>query len=242
MNKKPLGRKSYGHIPHLPGSRMGPADHKCHEGHARIATELKRDKHDIIILQEKVDGSNVGIAKINNKIVALTRSGYLASTSLYEQHHVFSDWVKKNESRFNELLSDGERACGEWLYQAHGTLYNLPHEPFVLFDIMIGAERAIFDEVEKRAEFCNFTMPFTHSYGPTVSIEKALDYISTSKHGAIDPVEGCIWRVERNKVINKQTGERKHVVEFLVKYVRPDKKDGIYLPAISNKPAILNTY
>jgi len=38
-NRKPLGGKSYGHIAHLPGSRMGPGDHKCHEGQKRIATE-----------------------------------------------------------------------------------------------------------------------------------------------------------------------------------------------------------
>ena len=58
-NNKPLGRKNYGSIPHLPGSRMGEADHKCSEGQARIATEKARDKHDRVICQEKLDGSNV---------------------------------------------------------------------------------------------------------------------------------------------------------------------------------------
>ena len=93
MNKKPLGRKSYGSIPHLPGSRVGPADHHCSEGQARIATEKKRDKHDIIIVQEKLDGSNVGVAKIEGDIVAITRSGYTAISSPYKQHHVFHYFV-----------------------------------------------------------------------------------------------------------------------------------------------------
>ena len=43
---KPLGGKAYGSIPHLIGSRVGPGDHHCHEGQARIATEKVRDKHD----------------------------------------------------------------------------------------------------------------------------------------------------------------------------------------------------
>ena len=89
--RKPLGRKSYGSIPHLPGSRIGPGDHKCSEGQAKIATEKKRDKHDLIIVQEKLDGSNVGIAKINDDIIPLTRAGYLANTSPFIQHQYFWD-------------------------------------------------------------------------------------------------------------------------------------------------------
>jgi len=39
LPRKPLGIKSYGSIPHLPGSRIGIGDHKCHEGQERIATK-----------------------------------------------------------------------------------------------------------------------------------------------------------------------------------------------------------
>ena len=46
---KPIG-KAYGHIPHLPTSRMGPADKHCHEGQSRICTEKVRDRHDEIIV------------------------------------------------------------------------------------------------------------------------------------------------------------------------------------------------
>ena len=44
LQRKPLGSKSYGHIPHLPGSRMGTGDYKCNEGQNRIATEKVRDR------------------------------------------------------------------------------------------------------------------------------------------------------------------------------------------------------
>jgi len=71
MSVKPLGRKSYGSIGHLPNSRMGPADRKISEGQERIATAKARDKHDRVIVTEKLDGSNVGIAKVAGKIVAL---------------------------------------------------------------------------------------------------------------------------------------------------------------------------
>src|SRR6187551_2383478 len=92
---KPLGKPSYGSIPHLPGSRVGPGDYHISEGQARIATEKTRDKHDIVIVQEKLDGSNVSVAKINGEIIPLTRARYTASSSPYEQHHMFDRWVKK---------------------------------------------------------------------------------------------------------------------------------------------------
>jgi hypothetical protein len=42
--------------------------------------------------------------------------------------------------------------------------------------------------------------------------------------GAIDKVEGVVYRVER-----------KGKVDFLCKYVRPDKKDGCYLESETGK-------
>jgi hypothetical protein len=82
---KPLGHKSYGSIGHLHGSRIGPGDHMVHEGQSKIATKKLRDKHDTVIVQEKLDGSNVSIARIDGVITPLQRKGYLAISSPYLQ-------------------------------------------------------------------------------------------------------------------------------------------------------------
>lgn len=215
---KPLNKKSYGSIPHLIGSRMGPADHHASVGQVRICTEKARDRHDLIIVQEKLDGGNVGIVKLNNEILAITRAGYLATTSNYKTHHVFDRWVKRNVGRFNCLLHEGERVCGEWLLTATGTKYDLPHEPFVAFDLMTGTERICFNEFSARALNFDFTIPTVLNIGGPFSIEDAISKIEISGHGAIEEVEGAIWRVERN-------GK----VDFLAKYVRSSKVDGKYL-------------
>ena len=57
------------------------------------------------------------------------------------------------------------------------------------------------------------------SYGPSISIDEAMSRAKISGHGAIDKVEGVVWRCEKN-------GN----VDFLAKYVRGDKEDGLYLP------------
>ena len=236
---KPLGIKNYGHIPHLPGSRMGPGDHSCHEGQAMIATQKARDRHDRIIVQEKLDGSNVGVARVDGVIYPMGRAGYLADTSPYEQHWQFAAWVYANQDRFLDALNDGERLCGEWLMQAHGTRYDLPHEPFVAFDLMRGTTRTPFDQLRQRVKDI-FVLPRVLSDGAPCGIEQALAAIATSGHGALDPVEGAVWRVERNQQQKQTGGERIWGVDFLVKYVRPDKLDGIYLPEISGASPVWN--
>lgn len=230
--RKPLGRKAYGSIPHLPGSRLGSSDHKISEGQAKIATVKLRDKHDRVICQEKLDGSNVAVAMLEDgRIVPLTRSGYLAESSPYLQHHLFSDWVFANQDRFYAALKPGEWISGEWLALAHGTRYELQHEPFVVFDLWINGERCTYNTLMCRLdEVFEYPRLLHLSSIKTCSIVDALSLIEDkSWHGAIDSVEGAVWRVERH-------GK----VEFLCKYVRPDKVDGIYLSEISGKPPAWN--
>lgn len=229
---KPLGYRSYGSIPHLPGSRLGTGDHHCHEGQARIATEKVRDKHDVVIVQEKLDGSNVGIAKVNGEILALTRAGYLASTSKYEQHHLFANWVDTNRKKFDDMLGDNMRVCGEWLAQAHGTRYKDLKTPFVAFDLMIRKERVPFRFFQSCMLSYDIPMVHTVSIGNPIPVETAMQHIDLSNSlNAIDPIEGCVYRVER-----------KGAFDFIVKFVRRFKQDGIYLPEVSGQPPYWNWY
>jgi hypothetical protein len=227
---KPLGRKAYGSIPHLPGSRLGPADRHCHEGQAIIATEKARDKHDVIIVQEKLDGSCCAVANVGGKIITLGRAGYPAESSEYPVHHAFAKYVKENEQRFKWLLEEGERVIGEYLGMAVGTIYNLHHEPFVPFDLMKGEYRLPYQLFADRVQALHFTVPQILSIGGPYSIELAMDFLRYGGgHGATDPVEGAIWRVERK-------GE----VDFLTKYVRHDKEDGKYFPEKNNDQTTWN--
>lgn len=230
-NQKPLGIKCYGSIGHLPGSRRGPGDHGVNDGQYRICCERVRDMHDTIIVQEKLDGSNVGAAKIGGEIVALNRAGYEASTSPYRQHRMWAAWVRLNAARFSSLLNEGERVVGEWLAQAHGTRYDLHHEPFVAFDLMVGGTRACYSDVKDRLSKHGFISPFSVvSVGDPVSIDAAMDHIGEyGHHGAVEPAEGAVWRVER-----------KGKVDFLAKYVRPGKIDGKYLPGAGGAVEVWN--
>ena len=232
MAVKPIPYKNYGSIPHLPNSRLGKGDHSISPGQASILTVKKRNKHDEIIVQEKLDGSNVGVIKLNGRIISLSRSGYTADSSPYLQHRLFADWVRTNERRFDAVLDEGERIVGEWLLQAHGTRYKLIHEPFVAFDIMKESKRLTYDEFIARIALKRFVSPFLVHRGESIAVDDAMALLGDyGRHGAIDYAEGLVYRVEN-----------KGKVEFLTKYVRGDKVDGRYLESVTGETAVWNDF
>lgn len=220
MKTKPLGKKNYGSIPHLSGSRLGEKDYCIGEGQERIATIKVRDKNDVVMVQEKLDGANVGIyKKADGELYALTRGGYNCHESAFPTHHKFNEWFLEHKDGFNAFLKDGERLCGEWLYEAVGTKYNLVHDYFVPFDIMIGNERLNWYDFNHRLARTNLSPPALLHIGRECSIAEALSKLGVfGHHGAQEPAEGLVYRIERN---NK--------VDFLCKYVRKQKVDGKYL-------------
>ena len=225
---KPLGIKAYGSIGHLPNSRLGAGDHCVPAGQAVICTTKARDRHDRIIVQEKLDGSCVAVALVDGTLYPLGRAGYPANTSRYEQHHLFAQWVWDNEQRFRTVLRDGERIVGEWLAQAHGTVYDLStREPFGAFDIMVQSNRLPVDEFYARVDGI-FSYPTLLHDGSPLTVEAAMER-HANIHWPCDEIEGVVYRVER-----------KGRIEFLAKYVRPDKVDGKYLPEITGKAAVWN--
>lgn len=232
---KPLGKKSYGSIPHLIGSKLGPGDHHCHDGQHRIATEKTRDKYDSVVVQEKYDGSNVAVCKINGQILSLVRRGYAADSSPFKQHHVFANWVRANEAMFNSVLHNGDRLCGEWIFQAHGLIYDIQHPfaPFVAFDYFAKDERVVYSDFVAKVRGFDILTPRVIFSGGAFPIQSALPTLNAQHDHPVKVVgenpEGLIYRVER-----------KGKVDFLAKYVRADFEPGAYFPEVSGNGEVFN--
>jgi ATP-dependent RNA circularization protein (DNA/RNA ligase family) len=235
ISDKPLGINNYGSIPHLLGSKLGGTDKYIHVGQHKILTEKTRDKNDFIIVTEKYDGSNVGIAKLNGKIIAITRSGYLAETSKYNQHILFGEWVEKNKVRFSEIINEGERLCGEWLLQSHSIIYKIKGDPFVAFDFMNTANKRVpFDELLEITKQADIKTPrILFSGYSAFGIESVMEKLNSSKYNqditTDENPEGAVWKLER-----------KGVYEFMAKYVRPDYESGKNIIGIDEDNVIFN--
>ena len=229
---KPLNRKNYGSIPHLSNSKLGEKDSFIHEGQERILTQKKRDKHDTVLVFEKYDGSNVGIARKDNKIYAITRSGYEASTSPYRQHHLFDEWVYSREKMWYAILEDGERITGEWLMQAHGLIYEISIEPIVFFDFFsANNERSQFKYLEWLSVNYGLQLPRLLHKGDSISVDILMPKLNlkTPCIKSNGNPEGMVYRVER-----------KGKVDFLAKWVRHDFIPGKYCIMVDESDLIYN--
>lgn len=231
---KPLNRKNYGSIPHLLGSKLGATDKYVNEGQHRILTEKTRDKHDYVIVTEKYDGSNVGIAKVGGRIVCITRSGYLAETSPYIQHHYFAEWVGKQKDRFS-FIGEGERLTGEWLMQVHGMKYLIQEDPFIAFDYFThDNKRVSHSDLIVKTVLPNIQTPRIIFHGrQAFRLDLALEALNNNKHlhtvmAECNP-EGLVYRVER-----------KGYFDFAAKFVRADFEPGKYCIDVKESDLIWN--
>lgn len=214
--------KSYGSIPHLSTSKLTQqADKKIDPGQEKILLEKVRDKHDTIIVTEKIDGSNVGVIRKNGQLIPITRSGYTCLSSPHKQHHMFDTWVNNRRNNF-DFLPEGWRVCGEWCAMSHGTIYDLKNNsPFVVFDII--------DDSNKRIPYVETldlilgklsTVPFIHiGVGKSIPLEVVFNLLGANfNYGFPGEVEGVVYRCER-----------KGQFDFAAKWVRSDKEDGKYM-------------
>jgi hypothetical protein len=111
---------------------------------------------------------------------------------------------------------------------AHLPLWLPLHEPFVALDLLRATERLPHDAFRARVAG-RFGTPAVLHDGGAFPIAAAQAHFAThgSAHGALDPPEGAVWRVERQ-------GR----VLFVVKWVRPDKVDGAHLPQRPGQPPV----
>lgn len=223
-----MTRERYRSIPHLPGSRTG-SDRRAPAGWARVCTVEAGDGRTVLV-QEKLDGSCVCAAREGDEVVALGRAGDLAARSRNEGRRLWAEWVATHRARFLEVLRPGERLTGEWLALVHSTRYELAHEPFVAFDLLRGHERLTVDALEARLAPAGFVLPGLVHRGGALAPAAALERLGArGHHGALDPVEGAVWRVE-------EAGQ----VRYVAKFVRPGKVDGALLPEATGRPALWN--
>lgn len=221
---KPLGIKNYGSIPHLPGSKLGKHDSYIHDGQARIMTEKFRDKYDYLIVTEKYDGTNVGVAKKNGQIIAIQRKGYDCKSSPYYPHKVFSEYVRERNLFFEKILNEGERIVGEWLYEASGIHYKINGSPFVAFDLFdINNKRYSYFDLLKRLGMNGVSVARLIHKGAPMKVDGLIQSLYKGTFSTLDgqKPEGLVFRIER-----------KGVFDFMAKWVRPDFVPGRYLAGI----------
>ena len=141
----------YPRTPHLFGSR-GTADDK----HLGESESLRFVADRSLIVEEKIDGTNVGIHFAADGKMALQCRGHLITEGMHPQYDLFKQWAVVKRPVLEDLLEDRRILFGEWVYARHSVLYRrLPHY-FFEFDIYDKQARSFLD-LSRRMELLEGT-------------------------------------------------------------------------------------
>lgn len=150
----------YPRTPHLFGSR-GTDDDK-HLGEQE-SLDFIADRS--LIVEEKLDGTNVGIHFTSAGRMVLQCRGHEITTGMHAQYDLFKQWTMGKRPVLEAMLEDRLLLFGEWLYARHSLHYRrLPHY-FFEFDIY-DKQRKNFLELASRLDLLDetgiATVPVVH--------------------------------------------------------------------------------
>jgi hypothetical protein len=211
----------YPRTPHLFGSR-GTDDDK-HMGAAdshRFLADLS------LIVEEKLDGTNVGIHFTREGTMVLQCRGHLITEGMHPQYDLFKQWGAVKRQILEDRLADRFILFGEWVYARHSVLYRrLPHY-FFEFDIY-DEECGDFLSLERRRALLEgtgiHTVPVLHvgsldreQLGALIGPSRFdSDFDNPLTHRTDHLMEGLYLRTEADEVV---TGRAKFVrPEFIEK-------------------------
>lgn len=196
------------HTPHL--LWLGSGDPRADKILSR--TDAIEFLEEPVVVEEKIDGANLGISLDSNGVVrAQNRGNYINRAHCHPQWNALWPWLAAHETLFAELLGPELILFGEWCYARHSIAYNALPDWFLAFDVFDKGQD-IFWSVDRRntmaAAACVEVVP--ELYRGRISIDALPALIGTSKLGA-QKMEGIYVRREtpiqldaRAKIVAKE--------------------------------------
>jgi len=120
----------YPRTPHLFGSRG--TDDDRHLNAAESAAFLRDPS---LIVEEKLDGTNVGIHFAKHGGMVLQCRGHEITEGMHPQYDLFKQWTRAKSTVLEERLQDRYILFGEWLFATHSVHYRCLSHYFFEFDI-----------------------------------------------------------------------------------------------------------
>jgi hypothetical protein len=151
----------YPRTPHLFGS-AGTDDDK-HLGEKESCRLISDES---LIVEEKIDGTNVGIHFTLDGEMVLQCRGHLITEGMHPQYDLFKQWAAVKRHAFETHLESRFILFGEWVYARHSLFYRQLSHYFFEFDIYDKDEET-FLSLERRLDFVAAigiqTVPVVHT-------------------------------------------------------------------------------
>jgi len=185
---------------------------------------MKTNEEDCIIVEEKVDGANLGLRLDEDglSIVAQNRSHFVHS-KYHEQFRKLDKWILDHAGVLRRVLRDRNLILyGEWVYALHSTSYDCLPGYFVAFDLRCVLTDAFVSRPELELILRGTSIPQTPLLLARPAAEgrqkanammaEILRLVERKSAFAVDtPAEGVyvrlqrgLWTVDRAKIVRPQ--------------------------------------
>ena len=134
----------YPRTPHLFGSK-GTDDDK----HLDDAESTKFIADNSLIVEEKIDGTNVGLHFAEDGELVMQCRGHLITEGMHPQYDLFKQWAAVKRAMLEQRLGPRFILFGEWVYARHSIFYRQLTHYFFEFDIY-DKEQNTFLDLEQR--------------------------------------------------------------------------------------------
>jgi hypothetical protein len=131
---------------------VGTADDK----HLDERESLRFIADESLIVEEKIDGTNVGLHFSQASELVLQCRGHLINEGTHPQYDLFKQWAAVKRRALEECLEDRYILFGEWVYARHSIHYRQLAHYFFEFDIYDKAD-AVFLDLARRSEILEGT-------------------------------------------------------------------------------------
>lgn len=88
-----------------------------------------------VLVEEKVDGANLGLSISDAGIRAQNRGAYIERETCHPQFKPLFRWLDRHRHALTELLDPGLILFGEWCYAVHSVRYTMLPDWFLAFDV-----------------------------------------------------------------------------------------------------------
>ena len=207
----------YPRTPHLFGSK-GTDDDK----HMSERESVKFIANDSLIVEEKIDGTNVGIHFSTAGELVLQCRGHLITEGMHPQYDLFKQWATVKRHVLEQRLGTRFILFGEWMYARHSVFYRKLTHYFFEFDIYDKHRDAFLDLKQRLALLSGTgieTVPVVHAGAVARADLESLIGPSRFDSQFANPftkrndnlMEGLYFRTEAEGVVTARA-----------KYVRPE--------------------
>ena len=110
-------------------------------------------KESNIIIEEKVDGANIGISIDKDYNIKVQNRSHFVNSSSHKQFSTIDTWLEQHSQEIFQILDPPGKYIlfGEWLFAKHSVAYTKLPDYFLAFDIL-DVEKKEYLNVNERNE------------------------------------------------------------------------------------------